>query len=100
MNELWRIVHSMRRGDAEVVVDVNTVVLTADELPDSFDAEEWLHTAAGWTVTRGDMVLVCRREAGPSPMDGSPLPSLERIITARAYDPALDGEPLEVGGGQ
>jgi hypothetical protein len=56
---------------------VSSIVLSREEVSESLDSEQQIHQIFGWTVTRNDDVLVCRR--GNS----------ERVITARRSS-ALD----------
>ena len=86
---MWRLV-TVQNG----VESVSTVpLLDDDDVAASLAADVLLHRAGGWTVTEGDGVIVCRRFACKT-RRGIPLPACERIIFARAYDPARDGEPL------
>lgn len=57
---------------------VSSVVLSREEVKESLDAEADLHQIFGWTVTRGDNIVVCRR-------GGS-----ERVITVRHSTPLDD----------
>jgi hypothetical protein len=53
----WRIVSEQSNGHGPAV---STVVLSADEAVEQLDAEAEMHRMAGWLVTVGDDVIVCR----------------------------------------
>lgn len=52
----WRLVDEQNGR-----VHVSTVVLAEDEIDEQLGAEAYLHRLAGWTVTEGDRVVVCRK---------------------------------------
>lgn len=62
---------------------VSSVVLSQDEITDHLDAEAHLHELTGWSVTRGDLLIVCRR--------GDSL----RVIEAKSFDPFDDTSVTE-----
>ncbi len=54
----WRLVDEQSNGRGP---HVSTVVLSEQESIASLKAEAQLHLLAGWVVTEGDDVVVCRR---------------------------------------
>lgn len=57
---------------------VSPIVLSEDEVYDRLDVEVHLHEITGWTVTRGERLIVCRKGA------------LTRVIEAKHFDPFDD----------
>lgn len=57
---------------------VSTVVLSEAEAAESLEAEASLHRMAGWRVTVGEGVVVCRKGV------------IERVIEVQAFDPHND----------
>ena len=53
----WRLVSEQSNGSGP---DVSTVVLSEDEAIEQLAAEALMHQMAGWVVTVGDDVVVCR----------------------------------------
>lgn len=56
----WRLVDAQSNGTGP---HVSTVVLSEEEAVESLALEALMHRMAGWTVTEGDDVIVCRRGA-------------------------------------
>ena len=57
----WRIVDE--QGGR---THVSTVVLAEDEIDEQLAAEAFIHSCAGWAVTPGRRLLVCRKFLGPN----------------------------------
>ena len=53
----YRLVSTQNDGTA----NVSSVILGEDEVQEHLDLEMSLHQMAGWTVTRGDETVVCRK---------------------------------------
>jgi len=57
---------------------VSSVILGEGEVQEHLDLEMSLHQMAGWTVTRGDETVVCRKGG------------VTRVISVRASDAMKD----------
>ena len=73
----WRLV-STQGGKPHV----SSVVLSEEEARDHLDIEEKIHRDWGWTVTRGEDVVVCRKLTRER--------VIERVITIRESGPLDD----------
>jgi uncharacterized protein (DUF849 family) len=61
---------------------VSSVVLSEEEAREMLDIEEDIHRKWGWTVTRGEDVLVCRKLTDTR--------MVERVLTIRRSGPLDD----------
>lgn len=52
----WRLVDEQNGN-----VHVSTIVLNEEEAREQLDGEAFLHRLAGWEVTPGDGLIVCRK---------------------------------------
>lgn len=72
----WRLVSEQNGNPPQV----STVVLGADEVADHLAAEAELHALAGWQVTCGENVVICRKG------------NTTRAVSAVEFD-AMDDHP-------
>lgn len=56
----WRLVDEQNGR-----THVSSVVLAEDEVDEQIEAEAYLHSLAGWAVTPGQRIIVCRKALGP-----------------------------------
>jgi hypothetical protein len=56
----WRLVDEQNGN-----VRVSSVVLAEAEVDEQIAAEAYLHSLAGWAVTEGQRIIVCRKVVGP-----------------------------------
>lgn len=75
----WRLV-SEQAGN---VPQVSSVVLSEQEAREQLIAEAALHSMAGWAVTPGVGVIVCRKVVGPNA-------GLVRVVRAVEFDAMHD----------
>lgn len=64
---------------------VSTVVLAESEVDEQLEAEAFLHSVAGWAVTQGQRIIVCRKVLEPNA-------GTVRTIRAVEFD-AMDDHP-------
>lgn len=83
MNGRYRIVTDELGGERHV----SPLVFSEEEALETLDADELLHRASGWRVTRGPRMLLASTE------------ETMRLITARLVDPMSDDtDALREGG--
>lgn len=75
----WRLVSET--GDSGP--QVSSVVLSEDEAREQLAGEAFLHSLAGWAVTPGDNVIVCRGVVGS-------IAGVTRVVRAVEFDAMAD----------